>query len=132
MADHATKQNTPIHNILSTAPQLSISQKTLVTLPEDGNVMPKHVAATIHTYHTSFTSRTRCHDPEITLRHWEYCEWQAVSYILCFCTAEAFLRRCCFQVACDPLAYIKYDITATYSQNILLYFILYVGMPLDD
>jgi hypothetical protein len=27
---------------------LSISQKTLGTLPEDGNVMPKHVGATIH------------------------------------------------------------------------------------
>jgi hypothetical protein len=40
--------NTPIHNILSTAPQLSISQKALGTLPEDGNVMPKHVVATIH------------------------------------------------------------------------------------
>jgi hypothetical protein len=26
---------------------LSISQKTLGTLPEDGNVMPKHVGATI-------------------------------------------------------------------------------------
>jgi hypothetical protein len=38
---------TPIHNILSTAPQLSISQKALGTLPEDGNVMPKHVEATI-------------------------------------------------------------------------------------
>ena len=36
-----------IHNILSTAPQLSISQKALGTLPEDGNVMPKHVGATI-------------------------------------------------------------------------------------
>jgi hypothetical protein len=34
------------HNILSTAPQLSISQKTLGTLPEDGNIMPKHVGAT--------------------------------------------------------------------------------------
>jgi hypothetical protein len=34
--------------ILSTAPQLSISQKALGTLPEDGNVMPKHVGATIH------------------------------------------------------------------------------------
>jgi hypothetical protein len=30
------------------APQLSISQKALGTLPEDGNVMPKHVGATIH------------------------------------------------------------------------------------
>jgi hypothetical protein len=37
----------PIHNILSTAPQLSISQKALGTLPEDGNVIPKHVGATI-------------------------------------------------------------------------------------
>jgi hypothetical protein len=43
----ATSKNTPIHNILSTAPQLSISQKAIGTLPEDGNVMPKHVA-TIH------------------------------------------------------------------------------------
>jgi hypothetical protein len=36
----------PIHNILSTAHQLSISQKVLGTLPKDGNVMPKHVGAT--------------------------------------------------------------------------------------
>jgi hypothetical protein len=42
-----TKQNTPIHNILSTA-QLRISQKALGTLPEDGNVMPEHEGATIH------------------------------------------------------------------------------------
>jgi hypothetical protein len=27
---------------------LSISQKALGTLPEDGNVMPRHVGATIH------------------------------------------------------------------------------------
>jgi hypothetical protein len=33
---------------ISIAPQLSISQKALGTLPEDGNVMPKHVGATIH------------------------------------------------------------------------------------
>jgi hypothetical protein len=46
---HVTKQNTPIHNILLTAPQLSISQKTLGMLREDGNVMPKHVGDTIHT-----------------------------------------------------------------------------------
>jgi hypothetical protein len=45
---HVTRHNTPIHNILSTAPQLSISQKALGTLPEDGNVMLKHVGATIH------------------------------------------------------------------------------------
>ena len=45
---HVSRHNTPIHNILSTAPQLNISQKALETLPEDGNVMPKHVAATIH------------------------------------------------------------------------------------
>ena len=31
-----------------TAAQLSISQKALGTLPEDGNVMPKHAEATIH------------------------------------------------------------------------------------
>src|SRR5215468_3914595 len=47
-AHHVTKHNTPIHNILSTAPKLSISQNALGTLPEDGNVMPKHVGATIH------------------------------------------------------------------------------------
>jgi len=45
---HVTRQNTPIHNILSTAPQLSIFQKALGTLREEGNVMPKHVGATIH------------------------------------------------------------------------------------
>jgi hypothetical protein len=45
---HVTRHNTPIHNILSTAPQLRISQKALGTLPDDGNVMPKHVGATVH------------------------------------------------------------------------------------
>jgi hypothetical protein len=45
---HITKHNTPIHNILSTAPPLSISQETQGTLHEDGNVMPKRVRATIH------------------------------------------------------------------------------------
>jgi hypothetical protein len=45
---HVTRHNTPIHNILSSAPQLSISQKALGTLHEDGSVMPKHVDATIH------------------------------------------------------------------------------------
>jgi hypothetical protein len=45
---HVTKHNTPAHNILSTAPQLSISQKALGTLPEYGNVMPKHVGDTIY------------------------------------------------------------------------------------
>jgi hypothetical protein len=48
LAHHVTIHNTPIHNILSTAPQLSISHKALGTLPEDGNVMPKHVGATIN------------------------------------------------------------------------------------
>jgi hypothetical protein len=47
-AHHVTRHNTPIYNILSTAPQLSISRKALGTLSEDGNVMPKHVEATIH------------------------------------------------------------------------------------
>jgi hypothetical protein len=45
---HATRHNTPIHNILWTAPQLSVSQKALGTLPEDGNVMPKHAGDSIH------------------------------------------------------------------------------------
>jgi hypothetical protein len=44
---HTSLDNTPIHNILSTAPQLSITQKALGTLPEGGNEMPKHVGATI-------------------------------------------------------------------------------------
>jgi hypothetical protein len=47
-AHHATRCNKPFHNILSTAPQLSISQKALGILPGDGNVMPKHVGATTH------------------------------------------------------------------------------------
>jgi hypothetical protein len=47
---HATRHNTPNHNILSTAPQLSISQKALGTLPEVGNVIPKHVGATVRNY----------------------------------------------------------------------------------
>jgi hypothetical protein len=38
----------PIHNILSTAPQLSISQKALGTLPDDGSVMSKRVGTTIY------------------------------------------------------------------------------------
>jgi hypothetical protein len=46
---HVTRHNTPIHNILRTAPELSISQNALGTLPEDGNVngnvIPKHVGA---------------------------------------------------------------------------------------
>jgi hypothetical protein len=45
---HITRHNMPIYNILSTVPQLSISQKALGTLPEDVNAMPKHVEATIH------------------------------------------------------------------------------------
>jgi hypothetical protein len=40
--------NTPIHNILSTDPQLSITHKALETLPDDGNVMPKNVGTTIY------------------------------------------------------------------------------------
>jgi hypothetical protein len=47
-ARHVTRHNTPNHSILSTAPQLSIFQKALETLPEDSSVMPKHVEATIH------------------------------------------------------------------------------------
>jgi hypothetical protein len=48
LTHHVTRENTPIHNILSTAPQFSISEKALGTLPDDSNVMPKHVGATIH------------------------------------------------------------------------------------
>jgi hypothetical protein len=40
---NVTRHNTPIHNILSTAPQLRISQNALGTFPEESNVMPKHV-----------------------------------------------------------------------------------------
>jgi hypothetical protein len=47
-AYHVTKHNTPIHNILSTASQLSISLKLLGTFPEEGDIMPKHVGTTIH------------------------------------------------------------------------------------
>jgi hypothetical protein len=47
-AKHFTRHNTPINNILSTAPQFSIYQKALGTLPEDGNVVPKHVGVTIN------------------------------------------------------------------------------------
>jgi hypothetical protein len=43
---HVTRHNTPIHNILSTAQKLNISQKALGTLPEDDNKMPKYVGAT--------------------------------------------------------------------------------------
>jgi hypothetical protein len=45
---HVTRHYMPIHNILLTAPKLSISQKALRTLPDDGNEMPKHLEATIH------------------------------------------------------------------------------------
>jgi hypothetical protein len=45
---HVTRHNTPIHNVLSITPELSISQKALGTLPEDGNVVPKHVGDAIH------------------------------------------------------------------------------------
>jgi hypothetical protein len=45
---HFTRNNTPIHNILSTAAQLSISQKALETLPEECKVMQKHAGATIY------------------------------------------------------------------------------------
>jgi hypothetical protein len=42
----------PSRECFGRACQLSISQKTLGTLPEDGNVMSKHVGATIHNYKT--------------------------------------------------------------------------------
>jgi hypothetical protein len=46
-SDVVQAHNTPIHITLSTA-QLSVSQKALGTLLEDGNVMPIHVGATIN------------------------------------------------------------------------------------
>jgi hypothetical protein len=45
---HITRHNMPIHSVLSINPQVNISQKALGKLPEDGNVMPKHVRATMH------------------------------------------------------------------------------------
>jgi hypothetical protein len=45
---HVTRHNTPIHNILSSATQLNISQKALGTLPDDANVIPIHVGDIIH------------------------------------------------------------------------------------
>jgi hypothetical protein len=47
VSHHVTRHNTSIHNILSTD-QLSISQKALGMLPEDDNVMLKHVGANTH------------------------------------------------------------------------------------
>jgi hypothetical protein len=38
----------PLPDTTHNTPQQSISQKELGTLPDDGNVMPKHVAPTIH------------------------------------------------------------------------------------
>jgi hypothetical protein len=49
VAHHVTRHYTLTHNILSTAPQLNISQKALGTLLEYGNVMPKHVGAYLFT-----------------------------------------------------------------------------------
>jgi hypothetical protein len=49
---HVTRHNTPIHNILSTAPQLRISQNALGTLHEDVNVTPKHVGNPVHNLQT--------------------------------------------------------------------------------
>jgi hypothetical protein len=37
-----------VHSILSTTPQISISQKALGTFPEDGNVMSKLVGAIVN------------------------------------------------------------------------------------
>jgi hypothetical protein len=44
---HVTTHNTLIHNILSNAPQLNMSQKAIGALPENSKGMPKHVGATI-------------------------------------------------------------------------------------
>jgi hypothetical protein len=44
------RENQQIHQLFIqfNSAQLNISQKALGTLPEDSNVMPKHVGATIH------------------------------------------------------------------------------------
>jgi hypothetical protein len=47
-AQHVTRHNTPIHNILSTASQVNISPKALGRFPENDNIMHKHVGSTIH------------------------------------------------------------------------------------
>jgi hypothetical protein len=47
-SERCSIEEQPIHNILSTVPQMSISQKALGKLPEDGNVIPKQVGATVH------------------------------------------------------------------------------------
>jgi hypothetical protein len=47
-AHHVTRNNTRIPNPLSIVPQLNNSQKSLGTHPEDDNIMPKHVGATIY------------------------------------------------------------------------------------
>jgi hypothetical protein len=51
MDGHVASSDVMRGDILSTAPLLSISQKALKalgTLPEDGNIMPKHVGVTIN------------------------------------------------------------------------------------
>jgi hypothetical protein len=48
LTHHVIRHNMTTHNVPSTAPQLSISQKALRTLPKCGNVMPKHVGATMY------------------------------------------------------------------------------------
>ena len=47
-SSHMFRRYIAIFRDRSAAPQLSISQKALENLPIDGNVMPKHVGATIH------------------------------------------------------------------------------------
>ena len=73
-AHHVTRHNMPIHNTLSTAFQLRISQKALETLPEDGNVMSKHVGATIHTVQSSVYSHAPLNDVSVNdgpqIRRW--------------------------------------------------------------
>jgi hypothetical protein len=46
-AHHVTRHNTPIHNIIWTASTEHLSEDTRKA-PEEGNVMSKHVATTIH------------------------------------------------------------------------------------
>jgi hypothetical protein len=47
-SERCLNEGKPIHNILSTASRLSISQKALGSVPKEGNVMPKHVGDTVY------------------------------------------------------------------------------------
>jgi hypothetical protein len=88
IATHVTRHNTPIHNILSTAPQLIICQKALGKLPEEGNVMPKHVGATIH--NKLVTVHSGSNPEQITSRTDRFIR----AYLSCLCRAVLAVLLC--------------------------------------